>query len=68
MQFPQDGLSLLEKQHSAEFSRGVEGTFGAVTVGGLVGGFAQHTEIDVAGIRIRVLKRWPDEIVGGAPV
>ncbi|MCK1423021.1 hypothetical protein IVB15_17095 [Bradyrhizobium sp. 182] len=67
MQFPDDGLPLLEKQHNARFSRTDAGTFGAVTIGGLVGGFAQHTQVDAGGIKIEVLMRWPDEIVGGAP-
>ncbi|MCK1595649.1 hypothetical protein [Bradyrhizobium sp. 164] len=62
MHFPDDGLRLLEKQHAARFNRAAEGTFGSATVGGLVGGFAQHTQIDADGIQIKVLKRWPDEI------
>lgn len=62
MQFPRDGLSLLEKQRSVKFSRPDASTFGVVTVGGLVGGFAQHTQVNADGIRIKVLKHWPDEI------
>ena len=62
MQFPRDGLLLLEKQYAAKFHRAAEGTFGGTTVGGLVGGFAQHTQIGADGIRIKVLKRWADEI------
>jgi hypothetical protein len=62
MRFPEDGLHLLEKQRAAKFSRPDAGTFGAVTIGELVGGFAQHTQIDAEGIRIKVMKRWPDEI------
>ncbi|RZN11001.1 hypothetical protein CWO91_10270 [Bradyrhizobium genosp. SA-3] len=62
MRFPEDGLQLLAKQRAAKFSRPDAGTFGSVTVGGLVGGFAQHTQVGADGIRIKVLKRWPDEI------
>ncbi|MEY9191869.1 hypothetical protein [Bradyrhizobium ottawaense] len=62
MQFPRDGLLLLERQYAAKFHRAAEGTFGGATVGGLVGGFAQHTQVDAEGIRIKVLKRWPDRI------
>ncbi|MCK1299611.1 hypothetical protein IVB33_18935 [Bradyrhizobium sp. 24] len=62
MHFPEDGLMLLEKQHATKIQRAAEGTFGGVTVGGLVGGFAQHTQIDAEGIQIKVLKRWPDRI------
>ncbi|MBB4422303.1 hypothetical protein GGD66_000829 [Bradyrhizobium sp. CIR48] len=62
MQFPADGLQLLEKQYAAKCHRAAEGTFGGATVGGLVGGFAQHTQVDADGIRIKVLKRWPDRI------
>ncbi|MBB4427994.1 hypothetical protein GGD66_006580 [Bradyrhizobium sp. CIR48] len=67
MRFPEDGLRLLEEQYAAKLSRPDAGTFGSVTVGGLVGGFAQHTQVEADGIRIKVLKRWPDEIVGGGP-
>ncbi|MFK4507215.1 hypothetical protein [Bradyrhizobium daqingense] len=62
MFFPEDGLRLLEKQRAAKFSRPDAGTFGSTTVTGLVGGFAQYTQIDSDGIRIKVLARWPDNI------
>ncbi|MGC0326219.1 hypothetical protein ABIG06_006848 [Bradyrhizobium sp. USDA 326] len=62
MQFPRDGLLLLEKQCAAKFHRTTEGTFGGDTVGGLVGGFAQHTRVDADGISIKVLKRWSNRI------
>jgi len=62
MRFPGDGLQLLEKQRAAKVSRPDAGTFGGTTVAGLVSGFAQHTQVDTDGIRIKVLKRWPDEI------
>ncbi|MFK4507151.1 hypothetical protein LPJ38_26475 [Bradyrhizobium daqingense] len=62
MQSPEDGLRLLEKQRAAQFYQPDAGTFGGATVTGLVGGFAQHTQVDAEGIRIQVLKRWPDEI------
>ncbi|UWU89612.1 hypothetical protein [Bradyrhizobium sp. CB1015] len=42
MRIPEDGLHLLEKQRAAKFSLPAAGTFGSATVGGLVGGFAQH--------------------------
>jgi len=62
MRSPEDGLQLLEKQRAAKVSRPDAGTFGGTTVTGLVGGFAQETRIDAAGIHIKVLRRWPDEI------
>ncbi|WP_183236994.1 hypothetical protein [Bradyrhizobium sp. CIR18] len=62
MRFPEDGLRLLEEQYSAKLSRPDAGTFGSVTVGALVGAFAQETRVDAEGIRIKVLKRWADEI------
>jgi len=62
MRFPEDGLQLLEKQYAAKLHRAAEGTFGAAPSGGLVGGFAQHTQVDADGIRIKVLKRWADRI------
>jgi hypothetical protein len=62
MRFPDDGLRLLEKQRGLQFSRPIAGTFGSVTVDGLVGGFAQETRIDAEGIKIRVLKRWDDKL------
>ncbi|SFN02527.1 hypothetical protein SAMN05216573_10774 [Bradyrhizobium sp. Rc3b] len=62
MRFPEDGLRLLEKQYATKCQQAAEGTFGAGAIGRVVGGFAQHTQVDADGIRIKLVKRWPDEI------
>ncbi|GMO40884.1 hypothetical protein [Bradyrhizobium sp. TM233] len=67
MHFPDDGLRLLEKQRDAKVSRTIPGAFSTETISGLVGGFAQHTQVDADGIRIRVLQRWPDRTDGDLP-
>ncbi|MHC4051376.1 hypothetical protein [Bradyrhizobium sp. 25ACV] len=62
MRFPEEGLRLLEKQYATKCQQAAEGTFGAGAIGRVVGGFVQHTQVDADGIRIKLLKRWPDEI------
>lgn len=44
-----DGLAILEAQRAAD-------------AGAFVGGFAQITTIDAAGVHSRVLRRWPDVV------
>lgn len=44
-----DGLAVLEAQRAGD-------------AGAFVGGFAQLTTIDPAGLHSRILRRWPDEI------